>query len=53
MIEKIEIIGFYDSKTQSGFHICRHCNKRFDTDGTLTRCPYCNGSIYGESTDYR
>ena len=50
---EIKITSFYDSKTQSGFHICKHCNNRFETDGTLSHCPYCNGSIYGDSTNYR
>lgn len=44
---KIEVTGFYDEATNSGFHICKHCNMRFETKGDTRECPYCRKPIYG------
>ncbi len=44
---KIEVTGFYDEATNSGFHICKHCNMRFETKGDTSECPYCRKPLYG------
>jgi len=44
---KIEVTGFYDEATNSGFHICKHCNMRFETKGNTRECPYCRKPLYG------
>ncbi len=44
---KIEVTSYYDEATNSGFHICKHCNIRFETKGDTIECPHCRKSLYG------
>ncbi|MFW9921905.1 MAG: hypothetical protein ACFFDW_01305 [Candidatus Thorarchaeota archaeon] len=43
---ELKIASFYDGAANSGFHICKYCNRKFAIIGSTNKCPYCNNPLY-------
>ena len=45
---KIEVTSFYDEGTNSGFHVCKNCGRKFTTTSNTSSCPYCRHPIFSK-----